>query len=80
MGSFLLLTVTPLYEYTIWAFPGGSHDKESSCSAGDLGLIPRLGISPGEGNGNLQPVFFPGEFHGQKNLASYHPWGGKSQT
>ena len=26
--------------------------KESACNAGDLGLIPRLGRSPGEGNGN----------------------------
>ena len=32
-------------------FPGGSDGKESSCSAGDLGLIPVLGRSPGEGNG-----------------------------
>ena len=23
------------------------------------------------------PVFFPGESHGQKNLAGYSPWGGK---
>ena len=33
-------------------FPGGSDGKESACSAGDLGLIPGLGRSPGEGNGN----------------------------
>ena len=33
-------------------FPGGSNGKESSCSAGDLGLIPGSGRSPGEGNGN----------------------------
>ena len=33
-------------------FPGGSEVKESACSAGDLGLIPGLGKSPGEGNGN----------------------------
>ena len=33
-------------------FPGGSDSKESACSAGDLGLIPGLGRSPGEGNGN----------------------------
>ena len=33
-------------------FPGGSAGKESSCNAGDLGLIPGLGRSPGEGNGN----------------------------
>ena len=31
---------------------GGSDDKESACNAGDLGLIPGLGRSPGEGNGN----------------------------
>ena len=23
------------------------------------------------------PVFLPGEFHGQRNLAGYSPWGGK---
>ena len=33
-------------------FPGGSEVKESACSAGDLGSIPGLGKSPGEGNGN----------------------------
>ena len=26
--------------------------KESTCNAGDMGTIPRLGRSPGEGNGN----------------------------
>ena len=34
------------------AFPGGSEVKASACNAGDLGSIPGLGISPGEGNGN----------------------------
>ena len=33
-------------------FPGGSDGKESACSAGDLGSIPELRRSPGEGNGN----------------------------
>ena len=33
-------------------FPGGSVGKASGCSAGDLGSIPGLGRSPGEGNGN----------------------------
>ena len=33
-------------------FPGGSDDKESACSAGDLGSIPGSGRSPGEGNGS----------------------------
>ena len=31
---------------------GGSDSKESFCNAGDLGLIPRSGRSPGEGHGN----------------------------
>ena len=30
-------------------FPGGSAGKESAFNAGDLGLIPGLGRSPGEG-------------------------------
>ena len=31
-------------------FPCGSAGKESACNEGDLGLIPGLGRSPGEGN------------------------------
>ena len=31
--------------------PGGSAGKESACNVGDLGSIPGLGRSPGEGNG-----------------------------
>ena len=37
------------------AFSGGSDGKEYACNAGDTkvtGLIPGLGRSPGEGNGN----------------------------
>ena len=32
-------------------FAGGSDSKESAHNAGDLGLIPELGRTPGEGNG-----------------------------
>ena len=32
-------------------FPGGSEGKASAYNAGNLGLIPGLGRSPGEGNG-----------------------------
>ena len=32
-------------------FPCGSAGKESTCNVGDLGLIPGLGRSPGEGKG-----------------------------
>ena len=30
-------------------FPDGSDGKECACNAGDVGLIPGLGGSPGEG-------------------------------
>ena len=33
-------------------FPPGSASKESACNAGDLGSVPGLGRSSGEGNGN----------------------------
>ena len=39
-------------------FPGGSAGKESACNAGDLGLIPGLERSPGEGNS--YPLQYPG--------------------
>ena len=39
----VLLSLTSLLAQTV---------KESACSAGDLGSIPGLGRSPGEGNGN----------------------------
>ena len=38
------------YHVLFWGFPGGSHGKESACSVGDMGLIPGLGRSLGEGN------------------------------
>ena len=38
-------------------FPCGSVGKESACSAGDLGSVPGLGRSPGEGNG--YPLQYP---------------------
>ena len=33
-------------------FPGGSDGKVPAYNEGDLGSIPGLGRSPGEGNGN----------------------------
>ena len=39
-------------------FPGDSAGKESACNVGDLGLIPGLGRSPGEGKG--YPLQYPG--------------------
>ena len=36
----------------LWGFRGNSVGKKSACNAGDQGLIPGSGRSPGEGNGN----------------------------
>ena len=36
--------------FHILCFPGGTAGKESTCSKGDLGLIPGLERSPGGGN------------------------------
>ena len=41
-----------LFYSLIEDFPGGSDGKASVYNAGDLGSIPGLGRSPGEGNGN----------------------------
>ena len=50
--------------------------KEFACSAEDVGLIPRLGRSPGERKWRKKrtPVFFPRKSHGQSEyLAGYSP-------
>ena len=54
------------------ASPGGSDSKESACDAEDLGLIPGLGRSLGEGNG------YPLQYSGlevaksQTQLSDFH--------
>jgi len=37
-------------------FPGGSEGKGSACNLGDLGSIPELGRSPGEGS--INPLWY----------------------
>ena len=46
----------------VYAFPDGSAGKESACSVGDLGSIPGLGRSPGEGKG------YPLQYSGLENF------------
>ena len=47
--------------HTRQGFPDGSEGKESASNVGDLGSIPGLERSPGEGHGNPTPGFLPGE-------------------
>ena len=49
--SFLHIRLPNYWSFS-FSFPGGSEVKASACNVGDLGSIPGLGRSPGEGNGN----------------------------
>ena len=62
-------------------FPGGSAGKESACNPGDLGLIPGLGASPGEGKGyafqysgleNSMDCIVHGVSKSQTQLSNFH--------
>ena len=53
--------------------PGSSAGKESTCNAGDLGLIPGLGGSPGGGHGHQLQYFCLENPHGQRILVGYSP-------
>ena len=46
-------------------FPGASASKESACNKGDLGSIPELGRSPGEGKD------YPLQYYGLENFMDY---------
>ena len=58
-------------------FPSSPAGKESACNVGNLGSIPGMGRSPGEGNS--YPLQYSGleDPHGQRNLEGYRPWGHK---
>ena len=58
-------------------FPSGSDGKESTCNAGDLGLIPGLGRFPGGGHGNSLQYSCLKNPHEQKSLVGCSPWGHK---
>ena len=69
-------------------FPGASEGKESACNAGDLGLIPGLGRSPGAGPGNppsilawrIQWTEEPGGLQGMESQRVGHDWATKHGT
>ena len=52
----------------ILCFPSGSVGKEPACNVGDLGSIPGLGRSPGEGNDN------PLQYSGLENSMDRGAW------
>ena len=51
--------------------------KNPPANAGDVGLIPGLGRSPGKGNGNPRQYSCLKNLMGQRSRAGYSPWGFK---
>jgi len=56
---------------------GGSDGKEPACQYRRSGFHPWVRKVPWRRKWQPTPVFLPGEFHGQRNLAGYSPWGCK---
>ena len=58
-------------------FPGGSDDKESACQCRRPGFDPWVRKIPWRRKWQPNPVFLPGESHGQRSLVGYSPRGRK---
>ena len=63
--TIILICKTKIIIIHVSLYTAGSAGKESTCNAGDLGLIPGLGRSPGKGNGN------PLQYSGLENSMDY---------
>ena len=62
----------------IMGFPGGSAVRNPPANAGDMrdmGSDPWFQKMPWRRKWQCTLVFLPGEFHGQRSLAGYSPWG-----
>ena len=79
LGPLSTVLVFPFDNLSAWffpvfgvslGFPGGSAGKESACNVQNLGSIPGLGRSPGEGKG------YPLQYSGLENSMD-SPWGHK---
>ena len=66
------------YNRNLGGFPGGTSSKEPACQCR---RCKRCGFNlwvrkiPWKRAWQPSPVFLPGEFHGQRSLAAYGPWG-----
>ena len=70
--------------HIIWpptiGFPGGTSGKEPSCQCGRCkrrGFVTWVGKIPWRRKWQLNPIFLPGKFHGQRSLAGYSLWSRK---
>ena len=68
-GRFFTASTTWEAHLATWVSPpGGSAGKEAACKAGDLGLIPGLGRSPGEAKGTHSSILAWSSSWGRKEL------------
>ena len=80
---FLLKILWLNFDIWVMMFPGSpdsSACKESACNVGDLGSIPGLGISPGEGNGNPIRYSCLENSMEQRNLSWWAPVHGVAES
>ena len=61
--------------YVHSGFPDGSVAKNLPENTEDLSSVPGSGRPPWRRKWQPTPVFLPGEFHGQRSLVGYSPWG-----
>ena len=61
-------------------FPGSSAGKESACMYGRPEFNPWVGKVSWRRERLPTPVYWPGEFHGQRSLAGCSPWGCKESN
>ena len=65
------------------SFPGGARGKEPTCQCRRQKrqkFKPWVGKIPWRREWKPTPVFLPGEFHGQRSLVGYSPWGRKESN
>ena len=58
-------------------FPAGSEGKDSACQCMRPEFSPWVGKIPWRRKWIPTPVLLPGEFHGQRSMVDYSPWGYK---
>ena len=63
--------------HSLWGFPGGASGKEPACQFRRHRLDPWVGNIPWRRAWQSNPVFLPGESHGQWSLVGYSSWGCK---
>ena len=61
-------------------FPDGTVAKESTCQCKKCRFDSWVGKIPWSRKWQPTPVFLPGNFHGQRSLVRYSPWGHKKSN